>query len=134
MSRLDASDRWRLPEPPLFAASAPAPGIPTVPRTAAIGLAAASRDDPDTSDIAARKAEASGSARDQRAQCLAQVMRHPGSTAAEIARLAGLERHAPSRRLPELVGRGLVRHGSKRKCAVMGSLQITWWPVTGITA
>jgi hypothetical protein len=64
--------------------------------------------------------------------CLAQVTRHPGLTAAEIALGTGLERHAPSRRLPELRDAGLVINGPIRLCAVKGRRSLTWIPAPEI--
>jgi len=84
--------------------------------------------DPSTSEAAALAAERTGSASAQREACLAEVRRTPGRTAAEIAARVGLERHAPSRRLPELREAGLVRNGEVRTCSEMGSKALTWWP------
>ncbi len=87
--------------------------------------------DPFTSHEAAREAEASGRAGVQREVCLAEVLTKPGKTAAEIAVATGLERHAPSRRLPELRDAGLVVNGEARVCAVTGRMSITWFPAKG---
>jgi hypothetical protein len=91
--------------------------------------------DPSTSHDAAEQVETNGSAPRARVLCLACVRQHPeGWTAAEIAAATGLERHTPSRRLPELAddkpGRTpLVKRGPKRECRVLGSLQMTWLPI-----
>lgn len=61
-------------------------------------------------------------------RCLEAVIAHPGKTAAEIAVMTGLERHAPSRRLPDLRRAGLVRMGDQRQCSVKNRLSVTWWP------
>ena len=87
--------------------------------------------DPFTSHAAACEAEASGRAGAQREVCLAEVLKNPGKTAAEIAVATGLERHAPSRRLPELRDAGLVMNGEARVCAVTGRMSITWFPAKG---
>lgn len=96
--------------------------------------AAARKTDPHTSRLAADGVEASGVASDQRAVCLACVRRHSeGITAAEVARETGLERHAPSRRLPELRDAGLVTNGMPprvRKCSVVGKRSMLWFPVS----
>ena len=84
------------------------------------------RSDPDTSREAARSAEHGGTAGAQRNACLAEVERQPGQTAAEIAKAVGLERHAPSRRLPELRDAGLVVNGDARICSVTGNHSLTW--------
>jgi hypothetical protein len=91
--------------------------------------AAARATDPATSFEAARKVERSGAASAQRAKCEEIVNSHPGLTAAEVADVAGFERHVPSRRLPELRAAGKVRNGEQRACKVMGSTAMTWWPV-----
>lgn len=87
--------------------------------------------DPDTSHQAAQRVERTGTAHDQRSICLRIVTSAPGLTAAEIAQRAGLERHVPSRRLPELRDAGLVRNGEARLCAVMGTKAMTWWAKEG---
>jgi CRP-like cAMP-binding protein len=85
--------------------------------------------DPQTSREAAALMDATGTATAHRDACLAEVKRLPGQTAAEIAKALGLERHEPSRRLPELRQRGLVRNGTSRICAVQGHRSMTWWTV-----
>lgn len=92
--------------------------------------ASARNTDPSTSHQAAGLAEESGMAASHRAMCLAQVTIRPGSTAAEIAVFAGLERHIPSRRLPELRAAGLVTNGLPRTCKETGNRSITWWPTS----
>jgi hypothetical protein len=92
------------------------------------GYAAARHTDFITSHEAAHEVEASGRAKEQRRACLDAVIRNPGMTAAEIAVAVGLERHAPSRRLPELRRIGLVYNGDQRVCREMGSKSITWFP------
>lgn len=82
--------------------------------------------DPDTSHRAAIKVEREGTAGTQRRRCMEQVRRSPGQTAAEIAAALGLERHVPSRRLPELREAGLVANGPSRVCSVMGTPSMTW--------
>lgn len=86
--------------------------------------------DPHTSRLAAEKVEASGNAQAQRDVCLTEVRKRPGSTAAEIAVATGLERHAPSRRLPELREQELVTNGRTRICAATRRLSMTWFPVS----
>lgn len=65
-----------------------------------------------------------------RQMCLSQVKKEPGLTAAEIAVAVGLERHEPSRRLPELRKCGLVFNGGKRICTVQGTKSMIWLPTT----
>ena len=92
-------------------------------------MALARNTDPFTSHQAAREAEESGRAGAQREICLAEVLKNPGKTAAEIAAAVGLERHAPSRRLPELREDRLVKNGPGRICNVTGRMSLTWLPV-----
>lgn len=92
-------------------------------------MARARNTDPFTSHDAARDAEASGRASAHRSLCLDEVLKNPGKTAAEIAVAVGLERHAPSRRLPELRDAGLIKNGHARVCSVTGRMSITWLPV-----
>lgn len=87
---------------------------------------ASRKTDPSTSHQAARDVEASGRAKTQREACLAEVVRNPGQTAAEIAAALGIERHVPSRRLPELRAAGLVSNGEARRCRIVQRLSITW--------
>lgn len=91
-------------------------------------MARARRTDPFTSHEAAHEAEASGRAGAQRGICLSEVLKNPGQTAAEIAVAVGLERHAPSRRLPELRDVGLLKNGPARTCRSTQRLSITWIP------
>jgi len=88
--------------------------------------ARARRTDPQTSHVAAKNVERSGGAKDQRSKCLEIVKGNPNLTAAEIAVKAGMERHVPSRRLPELREMGLVVNGKARKCRAVGSVSMTW--------
>lgn len=64
----------------------------------------------------------------QRHVCLLEVWKAPGSTAAEIAQSAGLKRHVPSRRLPELRRAGRVKNGATRLCSVTGYPSVVWLP------
>ena len=93
--------------------------------------ARARNSDPATSHIAAGNIECEGRAASQRRLCLAEVRRQPGQTAAEIATAVGLERHVPSRRLPELRQAGFVENGTVRVCTIQKSLSMTWNPKRG---
>ncbi len=84
--------------------------------------------DPATSHLAARLVEIAGVAGSQRCLCLEEVRRRPGQTAAEIAIATGLERHIPSRRLPELRD-ALVRNGAVKICGVTHNRSMTWYPM-----
>ena len=92
-------------------------------------MARARKKDPSTSHEAAREVETSGRASGQRAICFQEALNHPGQTAAEIAKATGLERHVPSRRLPELREAGLVRNDDVRPCRITGRNSMTWVPV-----
>ena len=81
--------------------------------------------DPPTSALAGRQAEASGSARRHRAMCFDIVTQTPGLTAREIEDRLGIKAH---KRLPELRHAGVVRNGATRICTVTGRLAMTWHP------
>ena len=91
-------------------------------------MAHARTQDPVTSHEAAHAMEASGIAAAHRQRCLAAVEATPGLTAAEIAEAVGLDRHEPSRRLPELRDQGLVLNGDLRICRARGRRSLTWFP------
>jgi hypothetical protein len=91
-------------------------------------VARARATDPLTSFQAAGAVERTGRAASDRAKCMEVVRKHPGLTSGEIAELAGLERHASARRLPELRSAGMVRNGDARKCRLTGNQSLTWWP------
>lgn len=84
------------------------------------------RTDPVTSREAADRVESFAASHIR--LILREVVREPGLTACEIAEKTGLERHAPSRRLPEMRREGLVENGLRRRCTVKGSNQQTWLP------
>jgi len=84
--------------------------------------------DPATSRRAAAEVERSGAAQRQRDLVLDVVRAEPGLTATEIASRALVERHASSRRLPELEQTGLVRKGAPRTSAGRSRPEVTWWP------
>jgi hypothetical protein len=92
-------------------------------------MARARNTDPRTSHEAAREAETSGRAATHRAICLEEARKNPGCTAAEIAAATGLERHVPSRRLPELRDAGFVENREVRVCRVTGRNSMTWYAV-----
>jgi len=96
-------------------------------------VARARSTDPSTSHQAARAVEASGEAQRQRDACLACVRCFPGLTAAEVSQRLGLERHAASRRLPELRTDNLVANGTPRRCTVLNRWTMTWFPVSAIS-
>ncbi len=78
--------------------------------------------DHDSSHAAADRMEESGKAQAQRDQVLALVKRWPGMTSGQLARLGGIDRYIPGRRLSELRTEGKV---TAMKPA---GKEITWWP------
>jgi CRP-like cAMP-binding protein len=86
----------------------------------------ARRSDPVTSHLAAEQITASGARSKQAAACLAAVRMNPGSTSAELAVAAGIDRYTAARRLPELRARGEVSNGPARLCRVTGRAALTW--------
>jgi len=90
----------------------------------------ARRTDPSTSHSAAERMRVSGALGKQAAAVLEAVKTWPGFTAVEISQRAQIDRHAVSRRLPDLVARGMVRRGPPIVCSVNGRPQSTWFPVT----
>ena len=86
------------------------------------------RSDPETSHQAAEKIRRSGELGKQQRAVLEAVKAHPGKTAVELARMAGLDRYAVSRRLPELQP-AHVRRGPPRDCTINRRPQSTWFPV-----
>lgn len=82
--------------------------------------------DPDTSRMAAIATTISGRRESHKRILLDAVVRWPGSTSAELASWAGLERHEAARRLADLRNDGAVRQGPKRPCLLCGKVCITW--------
>ncbi len=89
-------------------------------------MARARRSDPATSHQAAVQVEIKGTAATHREACLAAVIKRPGMTAAEIAAYLNIERHIPSRRLPELRERNLVYNAKRIRCGITGNSSMTW--------
>ncbi len=93
------------------------------------------RMDPATSHAAARAIITSGRRDTQAQRVLEAVRRAPGSTSAEIGRIAdlnhehGVDRYIAARRLPEVELLALVRRGPARRCTVSDCMAITWYPV-----
>ena len=83
--------------------------------------------DPPTSALAGRELESGGAAKQQRAMCLAAVVKTPGATAREIEDRIGIKAH---KRLPELRADGLACNGPTRTCRVSGRQALTWYAHT----
>ena len=109
-------------QPTLFDPEPLSPSLPdaTPPRSR---MARAS--DPQTSHDAAAQHVASGANAAQRMACL-RVMNRTWMTSDEVAELAGIERHAAARRLPELARVGLVERGPAKVSTVGGRRGVTW--------
>jgi len=63
-------------------------------------------------------------------QVIELVKQNPGKTSRELADLAGKDRFAMARRLPE-VAQGVdaaVMKGEARVCRITSSRALTWWP------
>ena len=87
--------------------------------------------DPTTSHEAARAIIATGDRAHQQAEAYAAVRAYPGRTSLELSELTGICRWRLGRRLPELIDRGLVTQGPKRRCtaSARGLNAVTWDPV-----
>jgi len=60
------------------------------------------------------------------------VREWPGRTSSELARLAGIDRHALGRRLPEVEageGSGDVLRAGTRRDPETGRSGVRWWPI-----
>lgn len=98
--------------------------VPTFPR--------ARISDARSSHEAAAEMERTGRAKAQAERVLAAVRRYPGSTSAELAKSAHIERYAVGRRLSELVKQGAVVcvaiTDDTMPCAVSGKRVVRWRP------
>jgi len=116
--------RWRKPKPkepdqwgmrqPLFTFGNPA-------ARARVG-------DPQSSVLAALEVERKGIAQTQRERLLRCIILHQNRlrTAFELARLLGMRRDQPGRRLKEIEECGLIERGQLRRCDVTGRQCLTW--------
>jgi hypothetical protein len=93
----------------------------------------AHRADPVTSYLAGERFARSGKLKGQTLLVLLALRKWPGRSSAELARLAGLDRYAVARRLPNLAARGLAVRGPARRCSVTHSPCITWRPAASKT-
>ena len=89
----------------------------------------AHKGDPLTSFTAGERFERSGRLRGQMLLVLLALRKWPGKTSAELAQLAGLDRHAVARRLPNLADRGFSERGPERMCRVCQCPCVTWGAV-----
>jgi hypothetical protein len=85
--------------------------------------------DPLTSFAAGERFEKSGRLRGQMLLVLLALRKWPGKTSAELAELAGLDRHAVARRLPNLAERNLAERGPERMCSICRCPCVTWRPL-----
>lgn len=86
------------------------------------------RTDPSTSREAAERVTAIGSRADHLQRIVRAVREHPGSTSAELAEYAQLERHEAARRTADACNAGLIVRGPAKTCSVGGRSAITWYP------
>ena len=105
-------------------------------------MANSRRNDPESSKRAAELMEETDIRAQQTRAVLSMALQRPGSTAAEIADWLQIERHIPSRRLPDLRKAGKLVNGygtteqeikddtrrRMRTCKVVNKLSLTWWP------
>lgn len=99
---------------------------PDNPYARGLRPAASRSSDPDTSRQAAAELAASGVQGKQAQAVLDAVRKWTGRTSAELAQLAGLDRYAVARRLPELERADVVRKCPPRKCAIQHRAATTW--------
>lgn len=87
------------------------------------------KNDPKTSSDAFEEFEESGQKQTHINKVVDEMMRRPGSTAAEIAVGCGLTHVQTQRRLSDLKTSGLVRMQGERECRVNGRNMSLWWIV-----
>jgi hypothetical protein len=85
------------------------------------------RQDPLSSYRAGDRVLHSGKLKGQMKAVLDALRRHPNSTSAELAQLAGLDRYMVARRLPALAAKGLTIRSKERLCRACRSICVTWW-------
>lgn len=85
--------------------------------------------DPVTSKLAARELVDSGRLTAQQTEVLEALQRFPGSTSAELAEAAGIDRYRVARRLPDLERLGRAAKGVRRICRAHGSKAVEWLPL-----
>ena len=81
---------------------------------------------PETSREAAEDLTRTGKLGQMELKALNLVMLYPGKTAAELERLAGLERGQCSKRLSTLYNQGRVLRNEKRRCSVTNRTAFTY--------
>lgn len=96
-------------------------------------FASARHSDPISSHHAAAEMQRTGAARAQAERVLSAIRRYPGSTSAELAKSAHIERYCVARRLPELETLGLVRKALPADhtvaCQVSHKRVCRWYPL-----
>lgn len=86
----------------------------------------AHRTDPLSSYKAGDRALKSGRIRGQMKAVYAALQKHPGCSSAELARIMGVDRHQPARRLSSLAKKGLVKRGKLKYCKISRSYCLSW--------
>lgn len=85
--------------------------------------------DPVTSAMSEDEINKTGKRRRQQQIVAETVAAYPGLTSAELAGKCGLDRYQVARRAPEAELSGRIQRDERRKCSVLGSSAMTWWPV-----
>ena len=88
---------------------------------------ASRRTDPQTSFLAEKELNDTGSRSLQARQVLEVLMRNEGRTSRELAWIGEMDRYLVARRLPDLEKVGLARKGPARRCDQSGRKSVTWW-------
>jgi hypothetical protein len=83
--------------------------------------------DPVGSFQAAERTRKTGLGSRKRLAVYHALRRYQGTTSAELAKAAGLDRYDVARRLPELERAGWIVRGRRRRCAVTGCDCVTWY-------
>jgi CRP-like cAMP-binding protein len=86
----------------------------------------AAKQDPVTSQQAARYITKSGKREGQLLAVLSLVMKYPRRTAVELAARSTFDRYTVNRRLPELEHAGLIRKAGQRPCEIHKRLATIW--------
>jgi len=104
--------------------------LPAGPMTRPAPAQLAAKGDPSTSKRAAAYYLAGDGFETDCGRVYRALVADPGTTSAELAARANLDRHLVAKRLPDLERGGLVKRGPTRECRV-GGLQAVTWDVIG---
>jgi hypothetical protein len=104
------------------------PDLFSQPQQRRVETPAARRSDPESSHAAAAEITKSGARAHQQQLAAAAVRQFPGHTSMELAELAGMDRYALARRLPECETAGTVKRGAVTTCTITKRKALVWWP------